>query len=124
MPKLEMYLLGAPQWLLDGAPVKGFVTRKAEALLSYLVINRYAHQRSALAALFWPEMAEEHAQNNLRRTLSNLRTLVGSHLLIDRQTVAFARQAPYWLDVEQFTLRLPPRPYCSVAMMTPISTAG
>ena len=108
MLKFEMQLLGAPLWLLDGAPIKGFVTRKAEALLIYLAVNQHIHRRSTLAACFWPEVAEEHARNNLRRTFSNLRTLVGSHLHIDRYTAAFDTQSTYALDVEQFTTLLTP----------------
>jgi WD40 repeat protein/DNA-binding SARP family transcriptional activator len=108
MPILQLHLLGAPQWLLDDAPFQGFDTRKAEALFIYLAVNRQAHRRDALTALFWPEIGEKYAKNNLRRTLSNLRALVGAYLSIDRQTLTFAGDAPYWLDVEQFTTRLAP----------------
>ncbi|MCB0139962.1 MAG: bacterial transcriptional activator domain-containing protein, partial [Caldilineaceae bacterium] len=39
----------------------------------------------------------------MRRTLPNLRRLVGDHLLINNRTIAFNRKADYWLDLEDFT---------------------
>lgn len=108
MPKLALYLLGAPQWFVDGIPLRGFTTRKAEALLIYLAVTQQVHRRESLTTLFWPEMGEAHAQNNLRRTLSNLRKLVGDHLQIDRYTAAFDVHTAYWLDVEAFAASLAP----------------
>jgi predicted ATPase/DNA-binding SARP family transcriptional activator len=45
-------------------------------------------------------MGDEYARRNLNRTLSNLLQVVGDHLVISRPTIAFARNRPYWLDVE------------------------
>ncbi|MEZ4707564.1 MAG: BTAD domain-containing putative transcriptional regulator [Caldilineaceae bacterium] len=79
------------------------MTSKAQALLMYLASTPALHTRDALAGLFWPDMSEANAKNNLRRTLPNLRQLVGPHLLIDNRTVAFNRKTEYWFDVEEFT---------------------
>lgn len=122
MPKLELQLLGAPQWWLDGVPLQRFVTRKAEALLIYLAVNRQIHRRDTLAAIFWPEIGEKHAHNSLRRTFSNLRQLVGSHLIIDRHSIAFATQSAYWLDVEQFTTLLAPLQQATPSLPLPTAT--
>ncbi len=103
MSKLEIHLLGTPQFYLDGAPLDGFVTRKAQALLIYLIGANHPVFRDSLAAMFWPDGSEYSASNNLRRVLPNLRKLVGSHLIIDRRTVAFDRESDYWLDVDFFT---------------------
>ena len=103
MPTLSLRFLGAPQILLGDKPVTKFVTSKAKALLIYLTSNPGMHTRDALAGLFWPDMAESSAKNNLRRTLPNLRRLVGDHLLINNRTIAFNRKADYWLDLEDFT---------------------
>ncbi|MEZ4664243.1 MAG: BTAD domain-containing putative transcriptional regulator [Caldilineaceae bacterium] len=108
MSKLELRLLGPPLLLLNGEPVKGFVTRKAEALFIYLATNQQTHRRTTLAAYFWPDAAEKYAHNSLRRAFSNLRTLLGAYIDIDRYTAAFNPQAPYALDVEQFTALLRP----------------
>ncbi len=103
MSKLEIHLLGMPQFYLDGAPLDGFVTRKAQALLIYLIGAKRPVSRDALAAMAWPEGSDRSARNNLRRVLPNLRKLLGDHLIIDRQTVAFDRESDYWLDVDFFT---------------------
>ncbi len=107
MPNLKIQLLGAPQIYLDNAPVRNFVTRKAQAVLIYLAATRQAQTRDALAGLFWPDLSDQQARNNLRRILPNLRTLVGTHLRIDRQLVSFDQTQPYSLDIETFagTLR-------------------
>ena len=106
MSRLELKLLGTPQISIDGRAVHEFVMRKAKAMLIYLAVNQQAVNRATLAGLFWPDVAEVYAKNSLRRVLPNLRQLVGPHLQIDRQQVAFDRQAPYWLDVEIFTTTL------------------
>lgn len=102
MSRLTLHLLGTPQIALDGKRVSGFVTRKAQALLIYLAHTGTVHTRDRLAGLFWPDMPDESAKNNLRRTLPNLRKLVGSHLAIDTQTVSLAKETDYWLDVKAF----------------------
>ncbi|MEZ4710313.1 MAG: BTAD domain-containing putative transcriptional regulator [Caldilineaceae bacterium] len=122
MPLLELYLFSAPHCLIDGAPIQGFATRKAEALLIYLAVTQQIHRRDSLTALFWPEMGEKHARNNLRRTLSNLRKLVGSHLRIDRYTVAFDKQSPYRLDVEQFEALMSPLRTAKTRAAAPVAT--
>jgi DNA-binding SARP family transcriptional activator len=84
-------------------PLRDFVTRKTQALLIYLALTGQAHTREALARLFWCDRSDQQASNNLR-------TLAGSHLLIDRQHLQFDRSRPYWIDVERFatTIQLEP----------------
>ena len=103
MSRLTLHLFGAPQIALDGERVNGFVTRKAQALLIYLANTGAVHTRDRLAGLFWPDRPDKSAKNNLRRTLPNLRKLVGSHLAIDTQTISLAPETDYWLDVDAFT---------------------
>jgi|GEM_PF-3093738 len=45
-------------------------------------------------------MTETQAKQNLRTVLPDLRRLVGDHVRIERQTVAFDHTSAYWLDVE------------------------
>ncbi len=99
---LTLRLLGTPEVKLDDKPVTGFISSKAQALLFYLAVTDGAHAREALAALLWGDMPTRQASKNLRNVLSNLRALVGEHLVISRERVAFAQDAPYWLDVELF----------------------
>ncbi len=99
---LEIKLLGAPQVTLDSLPVTGFVSRKAEALLYYLACTGRAHTRDSLAGLLWSESSDSAARTNLRGILANLRGLVGAHLRIDRQTLAFDTTSPHTIDAVQF----------------------
>lgn len=89
---LEANLLGTPEVSVDGSPVQ-VDTRKAIALLAYLVVERSA-TRDTLAALLWSESSSERARASLRRTLSTLRSAVGSEVLdVDRHRVAITDQA-------------------------------
>lgn len=112
-PILKLHLFGVPQIYLDDTPVTGFVTRKAFALFIYVATNRRVQPRSKLAALLWRDVAEKHAQNSLRRVLPNLRDLVGSHLRIDRQSVSFDEDQPFWMDVDLFRTTLTDLPTLS-----------
>ncbi len=103
---LQISLFGGLAIDQNGEPVTGFISSKVPALLAYLAVARCTHQRDALAGLLWGEMAEADARNNLRQALSNLRKLVGPHLVITRTTAAFPGDAPYFLDVEQFERHL------------------
>jgi predicted ATPase/DNA-binding SARP family transcriptional activator len=104
--ELRLALLGGLQVSRDGTPVTGFVSNKVAALLCYLAVTGRPHFRPALAGLLWGDWPEPEALANLRKALHNLRQLVGPHLIITPQTVAFNRDSPYWLDVEVFQERV------------------
>ena len=99
---LHITLFGSPQFRIDDVPVEGFVTRKSQALLIYLLCNRRPFARDQLMAMFWPDKSDEDARNNLRRVLSALRRQFGDYLASDRQTVAFRHNSTIWLDVDEF----------------------
>lgn len=100
---LRLRLLGTPQVWVGDQPLTGLTTAKAQALLFYVAVTAGTpHPRDIIATLLWGEMAETQAKQNLRTVLPELRRLVGAHLHIDRQTVAFDRSSSYWLDVEMF----------------------
>lgn len=85
---LQVAVLGAPEVTRDGVTVT-FDTRKATALLAYLVVEGRPVRREALAALLWPDAPRERAGAALRRTLSVLRAGVGEeHLDVGRDVVA------------------------------------
>jgi DNA-binding SARP family transcriptional activator/predicted ATPase len=104
--ELRLECLGGLQITHDGAPVTGFVSVKAPALLCYLAVTGRPQFRLVLAGLLWADLPEEDACANLRKVLSNLRDLVGDHLIITPHTAAFDRQSAYWLDVEAFLERV------------------
>ncbi len=89
MGRLQLALLGTPQ-VRHCERTLTFPTRKALALLMYLVTKESLHSREKLTALLWPESDEEHGRMTLRRTLALLRQTLdeggelqgGMHLLI------------------------------------------
>lgn len=112
MTKLALILFGAPRIERDGTPVT-VDTRKAVALLAYLVVTRQPQRRDRLADLLWPEYDQERARATLRRTLSALNAAIaGDWLLVSRETVGLNPHAPIWSDVETFREHLSacPRP--------------
>jgi DNA-binding SARP family transcriptional activator len=103
---LALYLFGPPRVERDGQPVTTD-TRKAIALLAYLAVTRQRHGRDVLATLLWPEYDQTHARATLRRTLSALnKALAGPWLRIERETISLNWQQDFWLDVDEFRMRL------------------
>ncbi len=102
MPRLAMYLFGAPRVELDGVPVT-IRRRKALALLAYLALTGQSHSRDVLATLFWPNSDEVHAHMNLRNCLAELRRGLGpTWLETDRTHVFLTPSQELWLDVGRF----------------------
>ena len=102
-PVLQVSVLGALAITRDKRPVTGFASAKVQALLCYLALTARPHSRDTLIGLLWSEISDADARTSLRQALTNLRRLVGDHLSIDRETVAFDRSSSYSLDAEQFS---------------------
>ncbi|WP_162005312.1 AAA family ATPase [Dictyobacter vulcani] len=106
MAELALFLFGSPNIEYNGTRIS-VDTRKASALLIYLVMTRRRHRRDALANLLWPDYDQTHARATLRRTLSVLNKALDNHWLqIDRDTLAIDSHAQIWLDVEAFHAQL------------------
>lgn len=85
----------------------GFVSSKALALFCYLAVNGgREQQRATLAALLWGESPDDDAAASLRQALANLRRLFEPYPIVTRQTVAFDRAAPHWIDCDTFAAAL------------------
>jgi predicted ATPase/DNA-binding SARP family transcriptional activator len=105
-PELFLYFFGAPRLERKGLPVTPD-TRKAVALLAYLVITGQPHTRDALAAMFYPDNDETHAKAALRRTLSALNKSLGEgFILATHKDIAMQAKAPIWVDVVEFSYLL------------------
>ncbi|MDQ4075768.1 MAG: tetratricopeptide repeat protein [Chloroflexota bacterium] len=104
--ELRLDLLGGLHITHAGSPMTRFISSKAPALLCYLAVTGRPHSRAVLAALLWSEMPDERARGNLRAVLTNLRRHLAPYLIITRETIAFDRRSPYWLDVERFEVSL------------------
>ncbi|MGE5224026.1 MAG: AfsR/SARP family transcriptional regulator, partial [Omnitrophica WOR_2 bacterium] len=102
MSCFSLFLFGSPQIEKNGASVE-IDTRKAVALLAYLVITGVSHRRETLAALLWPDYDQSHAMGALRRTLSAVRKSLGVDCLqVNRETVEINPAADLWVDVTEF----------------------
>ncbi len=102
MSSLRLALLGSPQIWLD-SQLLTFESRKAVALLTYLVITQETHSRASLAALFWPESDQKRARGALRYTLSILRRQLGDGWLhSDQQSLSWQPEDDLQFDVSNF----------------------
>ena len=102
MTQLSVFLLGPPRVERDGTAIE-VDTRKAIALLAYLVISGQAHQREAISTFLWPEADESHGRAALRRTLSTLnKALDGPFLEASRDQIGLRAGAPLWVDISEF----------------------
>jgi len=105
---LQIHLLGAPTLLVRGKQAQP-ETSKTLALLAYLCVERRAHRRDALAALFWGESDRARAARSLRRAFWNLRRVLNPggdgdcpFLTVSRHEAAFDQESRYWLDTQAF----------------------
>jgi predicted ATPase/DNA-binding SARP family transcriptional activator/Tfp pilus assembly protein PilF len=79
MPAITISLLGGFHATLDGAALTRFRGDKVRALLAYLAVEAARpHARSTLAALFWPDLSDDQALNNLSQALTRMRAVFGS----------------------------------------------
>ena len=78
-------------------------TRKAEALLAYLVLHSERHAREKLAGTFWGDSSDTEARNSLRNALATINRELGHDLVLaDRQKVEINPEYPLWVDVLEF----------------------
>ncbi|MEM7129457.1 MAG: BTAD domain-containing putative transcriptional regulator [Chloroflexota bacterium] len=93
---------------LHGNPVSGFASRKAQALLVYLVIETRPHPREELAGMLWPDYPQSSARASLRSALANVRRVIDDHhaspphLEITRHSIQFNQASDSYLDVTLF----------------------
>lgn len=99
---LKINLFGAPYIERDGEDVT-VDTRKAIAILAYVIVTNTRQSRDTLATLLWEESDTRSAKAALRRTLSTLnKALESDCLVIERRDVVFEQNEDVWVDVIQF----------------------
>ncbi|MFC2064006.1 BTAD domain-containing putative transcriptional regulator [Chloroflexota bacterium] len=96
---LEIRVLGNLTIKKNGEILDNFGSRKAEAILAYLVLEGGQHSRIGLATMFWPESSEKHALASLRVALSSLRKNVGEFIEINRDVVNIRQGVNVYLDM-------------------------
>ena len=103
---LRVRVLGDLTIEVDGSAVEPPSSRRARALLGWLVVDRRMHPRSTLGARFWPDVLDESARTSLRSALSALRRAVGpdseQYVIASRDEVGLAGDALVWTDLAEF----------------------
>jgi DNA-binding SARP family transcriptional activator/predicted ATPase len=106
MGHLAIFALGPLRIELDGKPLKTS-RHKALALLVYLAMHPGKQSREALSALLWPDYEQEKAYAYLRRTLWEVRTLLGEGWLeADHEEIGFSPNAGILQDIAEFKSHL------------------
>lgn len=102
---LTVQTLGAFRLQVGDKPVE-IPLRRAQSLLIFLVVHRgVAFRREKLAGMFWPDLPEETARNNLRHALWRIRKAIErdvAYLLADDISVSFDAHADARLDATEF----------------------
>lgn len=106
MSGLKLYLLGPPQIVHNGEPLS-LSTRKATALLAYLVVTGRSHTREELATFLYPDYEAERAAANLRQTLWTLNNAgLAAYLAISATAVGLQADPQPWSDLNVFRAAL------------------
>ncbi|HLL78798.1 MAG TPA: AAA family ATPase, partial [Ktedonobacteraceae bacterium] len=105
-PTLHIRLLGDFSLVYADRQVTSLNTTRLQSLLAYLVLHRdVPQQRHYLAFLFWPDVSEAQARNNLRQVLHQLRQALpdAAHFLsADTHALRWHPVRPVRLDVAEF----------------------
>jgi len=102
MTEIRFFAFGSP-YIENAGSVASVDTRKALALLAYVVMNPSRQSRDSLGVLLWPESDDSSARAALRRTLSSLNKAIDSTVIqADRDSIEFVDGAGFWCDVTEF----------------------
>ncbi len=104
---LQILLLGTPQIILDGKPIRELTSAKSQALLYYLAVSGRPEARLTLAGLLWPEKSDQEARTNLRQAVRQLRQFIGDadaggYLVTTRETLSLHETLPLEVDATIF----------------------
>lgn len=98
---LKVRLFGSPQFEWAGAPVP-CPSKKALALMAFLLVTAKPHPRQQLAALLWGRRDDEAARTSLRVALHRLPAPLAGSLDIGRDTVGLSPSAGAIVDLQRF----------------------
>lgn len=95
---LRLQLLGPLELIADGRRLPLDESRKARALLAYLICHPGPVIREELARLLWAECGESRGRRNLSRELHALTLQLGPCFHGDYHSLAWAPPAELWVD--------------------------
>lgn len=104
---IRVKMFGGFALSVDGSPIATVNSPRLQSLLALLILNRKAPlSRRQIAAIFWPEVSEAHARNNLRQSIHHLREALPDpdrFLRGDTHTLAWSvTQTHFELDIDEF----------------------
>ena len=104
--RLELHLLGGVEMRRAPNGVDKLLAQsKAVALLAYLALSPAGRfqRRDTLVGLLWPELDQERARADLRKTVYNIRQLLGHDVIESRGDDELATDATLlWCDAVEF----------------------
>ncbi|MCJ7623071.1 MAG: hypothetical protein MUO76_06185, partial [Anaerolineaceae bacterium] len=98
---LQISTLGRLSIHIKGQQISGFASRKAEALLVYLVVTGQTQPREYLADLLWDDEDHDKAMASLRVVLSSLRKTLKPYIIISRDRVGIHPEADIHVDAAE-----------------------
>lgn len=98
---LKITTLGGLSLQCSGEPIRGFVSRKVDALLVYLAANPREHPREVLGEMLWDDLPQNRTMSYLRTALSSLQQQLSPYLIVTRQTISIDPESNYWLDIQE-----------------------
>jgi DNA-binding SARP family transcriptional activator len=110
MNLLSIKLLGTFELKFERSTTVRLPYEKVKALLAYLAAEpNCPHHRDVLADFFWPDRSSELARANLRKAITNLRTIFDRgqssenfKLIATRQTIELNYKQPAQIDLIHF----------------------
>ncbi len=106
MSKSKVQLMGVPSIASGDTTLSTFRSRRALALLAYLISQHRAVPRAELVELLWPDKTEKQGRANLRWALSYLGGLLPNQIERTRQAIQFVYDDNCWVDVLAFETAL------------------
>jgi DNA-binding SARP family transcriptional activator len=97
MSNSDLTTLGAFSFKVDGIAMPGPATRKARALMTFLVMNRNVESaRERLLDMFWPDAEPDRARDSLKTALWSIRRCLRTGGVDDDQFMKATKSTVCW----------------------------
>ncbi len=88
-PTILVRLFGTPSIVVEGKTITSFRSNRIPALFALLSSRPGSWSREVVAAMLWPDSAEEDARHNLRQILLYIKQMLGEHAVVaSRQSIS------------------------------------
>jgi DNA-binding SARP family transcriptional activator len=112
MAQLQLSLFGQLSCTINGIPIPGLESRRAQELLGYLALQRRPQHRETVAVAIWGDRPDQQARKGLRQALWQLQAALETSatgnstpfLLVEGDMIGFHPHADLWIDAEVMEL--------------------